>query len=191
MKKVLIIIILIFSAIGLNSSGVKFELFDNNNFARFDLLNWIKKDHYDIYCLLKRESADTSGKINFKVYNDINCVGAPQFKFRYLKAFGYNFELADFKRNPMIFPESDQIALILKIQFKIKKSLRSLDKFVGHKFHNIKVKPEGIFFASWISGVVNVKTYFRTEGKHDPHDKNLIKLSDYLNINSKKGIKME
>jgi hypothetical protein len=171
-----------------SESGMKFKIDDNNNFAILNITKFIKKNYPDIYCLGLRESAD-SGEINYKNYNKWGYLGAWAISEKYARRYGFNnVTLETFKQNPEIFNAYDQLYVILNMKAKNMDKLSEFDKYIGKKFHGIKITKDGLFFASHLAGVKGLKRYFYSKGRYNPADQNGIKLTDYLQVNSKKGV---
>lgn len=200
MRNVSISLLFLMWSLSLESSEIPYVRLskqERNKFNTFSILKYIKNNFKDLYCLAQRESAiDTiiNGKIckseiDFTAYNGRGYLGAWQIKESYARIYGYKeVTLEAFKKDPSIFPPEAQLYVILNMKYKNMKHLEKFYKYIGHKFNHIVITKEGLFFSAHLAGVGSVKKFFDTKGKFNPKDRNLTHLSDYLDVNSRKGV---
>jgi len=191
MKKLFLIFVIILlnfmMDISFTSAGKRSTI--DISYSQFDINKFVKKNYPELYKLAIRESGGSSGQPNYKAYNNWGYIGAWAIGEKYVRYYGYkNVTLEAFKNNSNIFTPEAQLEILLKMINRNKKHIRCLDKYIGREFNGIFITQNGLIYACHLAGAGNVIKYFKTDGKFDPDDNNGVRLSDYLNLKSKKGV---
>lgn len=125
----------------------------------------------------KRESSNNPNSVNSLGY-----IGEFQFGKAALKDVGYsNITIKEFRKDPTIFPKSEQKKAVTKlIKLNFKRFEKLADKYDGKVINGVKVTKSGLIGAAHLAGAGGVKKFLRTNGQYDPCDAYGTHLSDYL-----------
>ena len=85
-----------------------------------------------------------------------------------------------FRKNPNIYPESEQDKDMIKLLKKNKHYLRNFMKYIGQEMKGIEITESGMLAASHLVGNVGIKEFLNSDGKVDPKDGNGVPCSSYL-----------
>lgn len=118
---------------------------------------------------------------NWKIVNDINCLGEWQFSESTLKHLGYEHITAEtFKSDSSIFPRKLQLE-ILKTYMKINElSLKPYEKYIGTEINGIPITKSGLLAGSHLGGVGSIKLFIESNGFIDKEDLYGTKISNYI-----------
>lgn len=162
---------------------------DNAGIKKKESINIIKKSkskgsvdpHLKKYlnAIAQRESSGTSG--TWDTVSNTGYIGKYQFGNIALKECGYDFNVNDFKRNPNIFPESEQDkAMVTLLKKNIKYLGKYIDKFKGKVIGGVKITTSGLLAASHLVGAKNIKKFLNSYGRHIPKDGNGTPCTEYI-----------
>lgn len=143
------------------------------------------KVHKDIHlkkylnAIAQRESSGTSG--TWDTVSSTGYIGKYQFGNIALKECGYSFNVNDFKKDPNIFPESEQDkAMVTLLKKNVKYLGKYIDKFKGKVIGGVKITTSGLLAASHLVGAKNIKKFLNSYGKHIPKDGNGTPCTEYI-----------
>lgn len=130
-----------------------------------------------LFHLALRESGN-----DWKSINKWGYFSKYQFHTTTLETLGiYGINTKNFRKNPYIFPESQQeIAVKLLLKYN-KRRLKSYYKYIGCTINNIYITESGLLAASHLVGAGRVIKFLESEGDYDYSDALGTKLTDYLN----------
>lgn len=117
----------------------------------------------------------------WKIINQINCMGKYQFHPNTLKHLGYSHitPLA-FRQNPDIFPEELQDKLLIALLKSNEIALKEHFSFIGRNINGIVITKSGILAAAHLGGPKSVMLFLESNGQIDAHDINQTSIKDYL-----------
>lgn len=139
------------------------------------------EDHLEKYldAIAQRESSGSSG--TWDTVSNSGYIGKYQFGNIALKDCGYSFTVNDFRKDPNIFPESEQDKAMVKLLKKNIKYLgKYIDKFKGKVVGGVKITKSGLLAASHLVGAKNIKKFLNSYGKHIPKDGNGTPCTEYI-----------
>jgi len=151
------------------SKKIEHNIYDNKEF-----LDAIAKSESSNNWKTAKRGYSSSGNI-------LDYVGKYQFGYYAFKDIGKKQITYDqFKKNPNIYPETEQDKDMLKLLKKNKHHLRNYLHFIGKKIKGIYITESGLLAAAHLVGNKSVKDYLNSNGKIDAKDGNGIKCSDYI-----------
>jgi hypothetical protein len=113
--------------------------------------------------------------------NTIGCFGVFQFRESTLKFLGYDkITLAEFKRDPDIFPyalQLDALKSLLNINSEL---LKPFESYIGKEINGTVITRSGLLAAAHLGGAGSVRKYLMTNGKTDKRDCYGTKISKYI-----------
>ena len=155
---------------------------------RVEILKKDLKDYQIKYSHFKKVLSKHESRNNWKEYNRYGYIGKYQFGRSALNATGYShITLEDFKKNPHIFPETDQEkAMDILLQLNESALNDQIKNYVGYTLcDTIRITRMGILAAAHLSGPANVKEFLESSGRENPRDRMGTHLSDYFYIFSR------
>jgi hypothetical protein len=113
--------------------------------------------------------------------NTIGCFGVFQFKESTLKFLGYDkITLAEFKRNPDIFPyalQFDALKSLLNVNSEL---LKPFESYIGKEINGTVITKSGLLAGCHLAGIGGVRKYLTSGGKVDKRDCYGTKISKYI-----------
>jgi hypothetical protein len=113
--------------------------------------------------------------------NTIGCFGVFQFKESTLKFLGYDkITLAEFKRNPDIFPyalQFDALKSLLNVNSEL---LKPFESYIGKEINGTVITKSGLLAGCHLAGIGGVRKYLTSGGKVDKRDCYGTKISKYV-----------
>jgi len=121
---------------------------------------------------------------NWKIYNSYGYIGEWQLGKAALKDIGYNhINFKDFKKDPTIFPRSEQKKAVTKlINLNIKYLGSVIDNYKGTVINGVEITTSGLIAASHLAGAGGVKLFLVTGGNVNPTDINGTSVLTYLKV---------
>ena len=121
---------------------------------------------------------------NWKIYNKFGYIGEWQLGKAALQDIGYShITLKDFKKDPTIFPRSEQKkAVTLLVNLNIKYLGAAIDKYKGKTIKGVKITTSGLIAASHLAGAGGVKLFLVTNGNVNPTDAYKTSVLTYLKV---------
>lgn len=189
--KVLFINILLWFFLLLNGNQTVHLIDDTNNIESYKKLNQnikelnkqkiIKTGILEFNIFLDSLSMSESS-MNPNAFNQLGYIGEFQFGRSALKDINYHhITYIEFKKNPNIFPKTEQRkAITLLIKLNRSRLKRTIKKYKGKIINGALITESGLLGAAHLAGIGGVKMFLRTNGTYDPADINGTKLSDYL-----------
>jgi hypothetical protein len=117
----------------------------------------------------------------WKIINQINCMGKYQFHPNTLKHLGYgHITPSAFRQNPDIFPEELQDRVLLALLKSNEIILKEHFSFIGKEINGIIITKSGIMAAAHLGGARSVMLFLESNGQIDAHDINQTSIRDYL-----------
>lgn len=141
------------------------------------------KEGKDIDKFLKimatRESSNRADAIN-----QVGYIGLYQFGVTALKDVGLYPRISKytFKKNPKIWPASEQHKAMKKLIKKNKIYLKDYYKFVGKKIGGVKITEAGLLAGAHLVGHGGVKKFLKSNGKIVPVDGNGTPVTEYMKM---------
>ena len=124
----------------------------------------------------------------WKVINQIGCMGLYQFSPCTLKHLGYNITPERFAHDPGIFPEALQ-RQALETLFKSNEiALKDYMGYIGVTIGGVEVTKSGLLAGAHLGGVGAVKLYLLTMGRVNPKDCNQTSIKAYMREFANYGI---
>jgi len=119
---------------------------------------------------------------NWKICNPYGYMGEWQLGKAALKDIGYShIDFKDFKKDPTIFPRSEQKKAVTKlINLNIKYLGNAIDNYKGKTIKGVKITTSGLIAASHLAGAGGVKLFLATSGNVNPTDINGTSVLTYL-----------
>lgn len=131
--------------------------------------------------LLKDLGRYESGN-DWKIYNKFGYIGEWQLGKAALKDVGYShINFKDFKKDPSIFPKSEQKkAVTILINLNIKYLGNAIDNYKGKTIRGIEITTSGLIAASHLAGARGVKLFLSSNGRINRTDANGTSVLTYL-----------
>ena len=129
--------------------------------------------------IAQRESSGASG--TWDTVSSTGYIGKYQFGNIALKECGYSFNVNDFKKDPNIFPESEQDKAMITLLKKNTKYLgKYISKFKGKIIGGVKITTSGLLAAAHLVGAGNIKKFLNSYGEYVPKDGNGTPCTEYI-----------
>ena len=118
----------------------------------------------------------------WKIINQINCMGKWQFSPMTLKHLGYGYITPHkFQQNPDIFPEELQYQLLIALFKSNEIALRDYMGYIGKTIGGVAITKAGMLAGAHLGGAGSVKLFLKTNGTVNRQDINRTSIKTYLN----------
>jgi len=157
-----------------------------------DIEYWVNKEQQRIEHIRFQQEFDRfldalglyeSGN-DWEIYNPYGYMGEWQLGKAALEDIGYDhINFRDFKKDPTIFPRSEQKkAVTLLVNLNIKYLGAALDKYEDTTISDTEITTSGLIAASHLAGAGGVKLFLATGGNINPTDANGTSVLTYLKV---------
>lgn len=117
----------------------------------------------------------------WKIINQINCIGKYQFAYVTLKTLGYpEITPYRFRVNPEIFPEDIQYQVLLALFKYNETALKDYMQYIGQSIGGVIITKSGMLAGAHLGGAGSVKLFIESGGRINKRDINGTSVKTYM-----------